>query len=151
MSAGRVYDLYSHKICSHAALSFTFFVFQQQHSISHGPCSMKTLCKNGKPHFFLLNVKFATLRPTLPLFTSGMTYYPPKSWAVLIPTTLLSAFVAAPLLYAACNILATPRVDSIDTIWDVHSREPLSSSASSVIDSRSVEPRGYVREKRPVS
>ena len=53
-----------------------------------------------------------------------MTYYPPKSWALLIPTSLVSAFVAAPLLYAACNILATPKVDSINTIWDDHSREP---------------------------
>jgi hypothetical protein len=33
--------------------------------------------------------------------------------------------MAAPLLYAACNILSSPRIDSIDTIWDEHSREPL--------------------------
>lgn len=57
-------------------------------------------------------------------FCSGITYYPPKSWATLLPTCLVSAFFAAPLLYAACNILATPKVDSIYTIWDEHSREP---------------------------
>ena len=54
-----------------------------------------------------------------------MTYYPPKSWAVLVPTSLVCAFFAVPLIYAACNILSTPKVDSIDTIWDEHSREPL--------------------------
>ena len=59
------------------------------------------------------------------IFPSGMTYYPPKSWAVIVPTSLVCAFFAAPLLYAACNILSTPKVDSIDTIWDEHSREPL--------------------------
>lgn len=59
---------------------------------------------------------------------SGMTYYPPKSWALLIPTSFVSAFVAAPLLYAACNILATPKVENISTIWDEHAREPCTQS-----------------------
>jgi hypothetical protein len=60
----------------------------------------------------------------LSFYRSGMTYYPPKSWALLIPTSLVLAFVAAPLLYAACNILATPKVENISTIWDEHAREP---------------------------
>ena len=46
----------------------------------------------------------------------------------------MSAFFAAPLLYAACNIFATPKVDSIYTIWDEHSRE------------QNVESDGYVNE-----
>jgi hypothetical protein len=45
----------------------------------------------------------------------------------------VSAFFAAPLLYAACNILATPKVDSIYTIWDEHSREPNLESNGSIV------------------
>jgi hypothetical protein len=67
------------------------------------------------------------------LQSSGITYYPPKSWATLLPTCLVSAFFAAPLLYAACNILATPKVDSIYTIWDEHSREPNLESNGSIV------------------
>lgn len=53
-----------------------------------------------------------------------ITYYPDKAWALYIPTSLLCAFVAAPFLYAGLNILATPGVDSIDTVWDEYSRAP---------------------------
>lgn len=73
------------------------------------------------PSWFILI--FSTLT-FMWFFCRGITYYPPKSWAVLIPSSLVFAFVAAPMIYAACNILATPKVDSIHTIWDEHAREP---------------------------
>lgn len=120
--------LESHEFFSIAALSFTFFAFQWHCFILHGRFSMKQLCSHGMcifESFATPLIAFGTNLVDFLFFrSSGMTYYPPKSWAILIPTSLVSAFVAAPLLYAACNILATPRVDSIDAIWDEYSREP---------------------------
>ena len=51
-----------------------------------------------------------------------ITYYPDQSWAIYIPTALLCAFFSAPLIYAVINVVSTPKLDSIDTIWDDHSR-----------------------------
>jgi hypothetical protein len=87
---------------------------------------MKRHCSPGESIKAHHNVAFTLILTyaSFGSFCSGITYYPPKSWATLLPTCLVSAFFAAPLLYAACNILATPKVDSIYTIWDEHSREP---------------------------
>ena len=51
-------------------------------------------------------------------------YYPPKALAHHIPIVLVVAFVAAPVLYAMVNAASTPAVDSVDTMWDKHSRLP---------------------------
>lgn len=83
---------------------------------------MKRHCSPGKSILVHHTVVF-TLILTHGPFCSGITYYPPKYWATLLPTLLVSAFFAAPLVYAACNIFATPKVDSIYTIWDEHSRQ----------------------------
>mmetsp|Transcript_11511 Transcript_11511/g.19150 ORF Transcript_11511/g.19150 Transcript_11511/m.19150 type:complete len:116 (-) Transcript_11511:272-619(-) len=51
-----------------------------------------------------------------------VTYYPHKSWSVYIPTALLCAAVSVLVLNGAMNVLVTPEPDSVDTIWDEHSR-----------------------------
>ena len=43
--------------------------------------------------------------------------------AVHLPAYILSLFVVVPLLYAGLNVLWTPRYDSLDTLWDGHSRK----------------------------
>jgi PIG-P len=103
-------------------LFFTFFPSRSRFCCSHGHCSLKKPCIPGESRYVLL---IEWVLELIVFYSSGMTYYPPKSWAVIVPTSLVCAFFAAPLLYAACNILSTPKVDSIDTIWDEHSREPL--------------------------
>jgi hypothetical protein len=50
-----------------------------------------------------------------------ITYYPPKSWSIYIPTSLLCAFIAILFLNGAMNALITPKPDSIDTMWDEYS------------------------------
>ena len=54
---------------------------------------------------------------------SGITYYPPKSLAVHLPTLALALFVAVPFLYAGLNFLSAPSASSLDTLWDGHARE----------------------------
>mmetsp|Transcript_9529 Transcript_9529/g.13709 ORF Transcript_9529/g.13709 Transcript_9529/m.13709 type:complete len:90 (+) Transcript_9529:370-639(+) len=51
-----------------------------------------------------------------------ITYYPPQSYAVLVPTFLLCAFVAALFLYGAINAMIVPKVHAIENLWDEHSR-----------------------------
>ena len=54
---------------------------------------------------------------------SGITYYPPKSLAVHLPTLALALFVAVPFLYAGLNFLSAPSASSLDTLWDGHAKE----------------------------
>eukprot|EP00567_Pseudictyota_dubia_P008674 CAMPEP_0197446898 /NCGR_PEP_ID=MMETSP1175-20131217/11711_1 /TAXON_ID=1003142 /ORGANISM="Triceratium dubium, Strain CCMP147" /LENGTH=145 /DNA_ID=CAMNT_0042978069 /DNA_START=36 /DNA_END=473 /DNA_ORIENTATION=+ len=56
------------------------------------------------------------------MLQSGVTYRPSKDYAVLVPTYILSLFISVPLLYAGINVLYSARCDSIDTLWDGHSR-----------------------------
>jgi len=57
------------------------------------------------------------------LRSAGITYYPPKSLAVHLPTLALALFVAVPFLYAGLNFLSAPSATSLDTLWDGHARE----------------------------
>ena len=54
---------------------------------------------------------------------SGISYYPPKSLAVQLPTLVLALFAAVPFLYAGLNFLSAPSAASLDTLWDGHTRE----------------------------
>jgi PIG-P len=61
-----------------------------------------------------------------------ITYYPPKSWSILIPTALLCLFVAAPILYFALNSMAACSIESIDSLTDDYTRrrqEPTTTAA----------------------
>ena len=60
---------------------------------------------------------------TCSYFRRGITYYPPKSLAVHLPTLALALFVAVPFLYAGLNFLSAPSATSLDTLWDGHARE----------------------------
>jgi hypothetical protein len=51
-----------------------------------------------------------------------ITFYPDKAWATFFSTFVAAAFVAAPLLYAAINIMISPKVDS--GMWDEFSKIP---------------------------
>ena len=52
------------------------------------------------------------------------TYYPPKSWSILIPTSLVCLFLSVPIIYFACNAMAACPVDSMDGLTDACSRQP---------------------------
>jgi PIG-P len=54
-------------------------------------------------------------------FNRDITYYPPKSWSIYVPTSLLCAFVAILFINGAMNVSITPKPDSIDTMWDEYS------------------------------
>mmetsp|Transcript_11563 Transcript_11563/g.17787 ORF Transcript_11563/g.17787 Transcript_11563/m.17787 type:complete len:103 (-) Transcript_11563:875-1183(-) len=51
-----------------------------------------------------------------------ITYYPPKCWSIYIPTSLLCAFVTILFTSAVVNAFISPKLDSVDTIWDEYSR-----------------------------
>lgn len=47
-----------------------------------------------------------------------LTYYPDKSLALFIPTTLFMIFVFMPFIYAFVNFKSSPSSECIDTLWD---------------------------------
>jgi hypothetical protein len=51
-----------------------------------------------------------------------ITYYPPKSWALHIPTSLLCLLFAALFLYPALNALSAPQINSLNILQDEHTR-----------------------------
>mmetsp|Transcript_17809 Transcript_17809/g.29599 ORF Transcript_17809/g.29599 Transcript_17809/m.29599 type:complete len:186 (-) Transcript_17809:262-819(-) len=57
------------------------------------------------------------------LHSTGITYYPPKSLVVHLPTLAVALFVAVPFLYAGLNFLSAPSATSLDTLWDGHARK----------------------------
>lgn len=72
------------------------------------------------------------------LDADAVPYRPSKDYAVLVPTFVLSLFVSVPLLYAGINVLHSPRCDSVETLWDGHSKKPFmgyshSGSSDSVV------------------
>jgi len=68
-------------------------------------------------HNFLMNFRSFTQ------LSRSVSYYPPKSLALTIPTFAIICFISIPLLYALLNYLSAPRYASRDTLWDGHSRE----------------------------
>mmetsp|Transcript_4482 Transcript_4482/g.7766 ORF Transcript_4482/g.7766 Transcript_4482/m.7766 type:complete len:114 (-) Transcript_4482:117-458(-) len=79
--------------------------------------------------FAVLYILWLAVPPTS-LMEWNIDYYPPKSLGLLFPTSLVLAFLGAPFLYAAANLASTPRIDSISSIWDEHSRIPTSSGGT---------------------
>lgn len=88
-------------------------------------CSHSTTCCELEPQKSNIHV-LSVCR------TRSITYYPSKEWSVYIPTSLLCAFVAFLFLNAAMNVMITPKLDSLDTMWDEHSRPHRANDASSV-------------------
>ncbi|KAG7350991.1 phosphatidylinositol N-acetylglucosaminyltransferase subunit P [Nitzschia inconspicua] len=54
----------------------------------------------------------------------GLDYVPRKEYSVHVPVSALFLFLAAPLIYAGLNTTAVPKVDSMDTLQDNHTRRP---------------------------
>jgi hypothetical protein len=54
----------------------------------------------------------------------NITYYPDKSWSIVIPVSVVGVFCAAPIIYSIVNLLSVPRVESIDTVRDDYTRPP---------------------------
>ena len=63
------------------------------------------------------------LVPESILHSWGITYYPPKAVALYLPTALMGLFLATPVVYFLMNCASAPGVESLDTIWDGHSRQ----------------------------
>ena len=57
------------------------------------------------------------------LHSLKITYHPPRSFALYLPTLLYFAFLGTPVLYFILNASSAPKPQSLDTIWDGHSRE----------------------------
>lgn len=55
----------------------------------------------------------------------NITYYPPKSWALHIPTSLLCLLFAVLFLYPAVNALSVPKLNSSNVISDEYTRTQL--------------------------
>jgi len=51
-----------------------------------------------------------------------ITYHPPKTLILQIPTLIFFLFIATPIFYAIINCLITPTLDSLDTLIDGHSK-----------------------------
>jgi len=56
------------------------------------------------------------------LHSMDITYYPPKSLALYIPTLILGIFLTIPFFYAVLNSRSAPNFDSLDTLWDGYAK-----------------------------
>ncbi|UXI15737.1 hypothetical protein NH340_JMT01680 [Sarcoptes scabiei] len=57
--------------------------------------------------------------PSEILIAAGITYFPSKYWAICIPIYSLSFIIIfAIFLYPAINMILTPSLDSVTTIYD---------------------------------
>ena len=52
------------------------------------------------------------------LYNRDITYYPNKSFVLMIPTMLFILFIITPFTYAFMNYISSPSADSIYTLWD---------------------------------
>jgi len=56
------------------------------------------------------------------LHSVDISYYPPKSFALYLPTLMLGMFLSIPFFYAVLNSRAAPNFDSLDTLWDGYAK-----------------------------
>jgi len=77
-------------------------------------------------HFISFPIAILTILwvsiPDDTLHAWDISYYPHKSWAIFLPIFAMGAFFATPLLYAAINIMISPKIESV--MWDDFSRIP---------------------------
>lgn len=70
--------------------------------------------------------------------TSGRDYIPNKVHATQLPVAALCLFLAIPLIYAGLNATTVPKVDSMDTLQDRHTRRP-TAAATATSDANTTE------------
>jgi len=73
-------------------------------------------------YFICILYMIWTLVPDETLISIDITYFPPKSIALHSATFILLLFVAIPFLYATLNFLSAAKFDSLDTLYDEHSK-----------------------------
>lgn len=66
------------------------------------------------------------------------SFIPDPVWTIVVPTALLSVFVAAPLIYGALNGLSAAPVDSIESLRDDYSVLPRKEMKRGLRDESSV-------------
>ncbi|WIA10196.1 hypothetical protein OEZ85_010399 [Tetradesmus obliquus] len=60
--------------------------------------------------------------PEALLHKAGITYYPNKEWALIIPSYLIACVVFVYWVYESLNMMSVPRPDSLSTICDSKSK-----------------------------
>ena len=100
--------------------------------VSHiwlGFCWKKNVWRAGtSSRVFLFSVAVAERHfgSLVTVQSRNITYYPPKSWSIYIPVSALCIFLATPILYATFNSWTVPRLDSMDVLKEVHTRQSFS-------------------------
>jgi hypothetical protein len=62
---------------------------------------------------------------------SGLDYVPRKEYAThVVPISVLLLFLVVPLIYAGLNAATVPKLDSMDTLQDMHTRRPAEEEAA---------------------
>ena len=73
-------------------------------------------------HVALLLFVLWVYLPESALHAAGVTWYPGRHWALLLPCHALVTIAAAPVLYFAYNMARLPRLDDPSTLVDEFSR-----------------------------
>ncbi|XP_057980372.1 phosphatidylinositol N-acetylglucosaminyltransferase subunit P [Malania oleifera] len=74
------------------------------------------------------------------LHSIGINYYPSRYWALAVPAYVMVTVVSALGFYIGLNFIATPPPNSLNTMFDEFSREPLSSTPSVEGDEQPIDP-----------
>jgi hypothetical protein len=70
----------------------------------------------------LLYLLWALVPPEILEEKLGDNYFPRKEYSLHLPVSAVFFFLAAPLIYAGLNAMTVPKVDSMDTLQDMHTR-----------------------------
>ncbi|KAF6265378.1 PIG-P-domain-containing protein [Scenedesmus sp. NREL 46B-D3] len=67
-------------------------------------------------------VTFGELRLLQVPLQAGITYYPSKEWALIIPSYLLASVVFVYWVYESLNMMSVPPPASLTTVYDANSK-----------------------------
>ncbi|CAI9108959.1 OLC1v1008679C1 [Oldenlandia corymbosa var. corymbosa] len=96
----------------------------------HGPKSSEVYGFVGSISTVVATVVFLVwaFAPDSWLHSVGISYYPSRYWALAVPAYVTVTVALAIGFYVGLNFMATPPPTSFNTIFDLSSREPVSSS-----------------------
>ncbi|XP_004487552.1 phosphatidylinositol N-acetylglucosaminyltransferase subunit P [Cicer arietinum] len=74
------------------------------------------------------------------LHAIGISYYPSRYWALVVPTYVMVTIALMLAFYIGLNFMSTPSPASINTVYDEFSRDPLSLDFSAEGDEKPIDP-----------
>ncbi|KAI8901675.1 PIG-P [Globomyces pollinis-pini] len=72
------------------------------------------------------------------LHSIGITYYPSRTWAIVVPFFIVSLIPFTILVFTANNLMKTPSLNQIEVLTDQHARMMSLNSIAKILDPSSI-------------